>query len=160
MDVNGDERMEWEELTSYIVESHASPTVQLPAFHAVPPLPDQSRLRSGQTIERIFFVPVLDLLLLCERPQPIVSVYSPKHAACLHQLRGHRAEARRAPPRPPETSRTLGACATARARWTCGQKGSRAAGRSLRAVLADGIASAALARHLAEAFESKAIAAW
>ena len=92
VDVNGDQRMEWSELTSYIVESHAKPEPPMPEFHAVPPLLDQSRLKSMQRIERVFYVAPLDLVLLCEAPQSVVSVYSPRQAACLHELRGHRAE--------------------------------------------------------------------
>lgn len=92
VDVNGDGSMEWSELTSYIVESHAKPEPPMPEFHAVPPLLDQSRLKSGQRIERVFYVAPLDLVLLCEAPQSVVSIYSPRQAACLHELRGHRAE--------------------------------------------------------------------
>ena len=92
VDVNGDERMEWSELTSYIVESHAKPEPPMPEFRAVPPPLDQSRLKSLQRIERVFYVAPLDLVLLCEAPQPVVSVYSPRQAACLRELKGHRAE--------------------------------------------------------------------
>ena len=50
------------------------------------------RLRSEQSVERVFYLEGLDLLVLCERPSPIVSLYSPKHAACLHELKGHKGE--------------------------------------------------------------------
>ena len=92
VDVNGDQRMEWSELTAYIVESHAKPEPPMPEFHAVPPLLDQGRLKSMQRVERVFYVAPLDLVLLCEAPQSVVSVYSPRQAACLRELRGHRAE--------------------------------------------------------------------
>ena len=42
VDVNGDEKMEWSELTSYIVESHTGMGRALPTYTAVPPVPDQS----------------------------------------------------------------------------------------------------------------------
>lgn len=41
---------------------------------------------------QIFYFDQLDMLMLCERPSPVVSVYSPKSAACKHELRGHSAE--------------------------------------------------------------------
>ena len=94
VDVNGDGEMEWSELTSYIVESHAGQQLELelPPLHAVPPLLDQSRLRCEQSIEQICYLEPLDLVLLCERPRPVVSIYSPRRAACIHELKGHRAE--------------------------------------------------------------------
>jgi len=66
------------------------------------------------------------------------------------------------PPAPARRPFAVVACVgvAEHARAWCRDPTTEAAGRSLRAVLADGIASAALARHLAEAFESKAIAAW
>ena len=69
VDVNGDQRMEWSELTSYIVQTHAAPEPPMPQFHEVPLLLDQSRLRSCQTIERLFYIAPLDLLLMSEAPQ-------------------------------------------------------------------------------------------
>ena len=55
-------------------------------------LQDQSRLRSEQSIERVYYLAEPDLLVLCERPSPTVSVYSPKAHGCLKELKGHRAE--------------------------------------------------------------------
>ena len=51
VDVNGDEKMEWSELTSYIVESHTGMGRALPTYTAVPPVPDQSRVGSQQARE-------------------------------------------------------------------------------------------------------------
>ena len=44
------------------------------------------------TVERVFYIADLDLLLLCERPTPVVSVYSPIAFACMHEIKGHKAE--------------------------------------------------------------------
>ena len=66
-----------------MAEVHEKPGAE---FHAVPPLLDQSRLKSMQRVERVFYVAPLDLVLLCEAPQSVVSVYSPRQAACLREL--------------------------------------------------------------------------
>ena len=95
VDVNGDKRMEWAELTSFIVEAeHGGVLSETPLakYKPITPVQDQTRVRSEQSIERIFYLPGLDRLLLCERPAPLVAVYSPTTAACIHELHGHRAE--------------------------------------------------------------------
>ena len=94
VDVNGDQLMEWAELTSFIVESQHAGALRDGAVphRQVEPIQDQTRLRSEQTVERLFYLDALDALLLCERPAPTVSVYSPKASACVHELKGHSAE--------------------------------------------------------------------
>ena len=95
VDVNGDQRMEWEELTSFIVDQqHSGPMNEapLPKYKWVEPIQDQTRLRSEQSLERVFYLPSLDCIVLCERPSPVASIYSTKASACLHELRGHKAE--------------------------------------------------------------------
>ena len=96
VDVNGDERMEWAELTSFIVDAQttggALKETPLPLFKQIDPVQDETRLRSEQSIERVYYLPGLDLLLMCERPAALVSVYSPKASPCLHELSGHRSE--------------------------------------------------------------------
>ena len=46
--------MEWEELTSFIVEAlnGGDLTITLPKYRAIEPVQDQTRLRSEQSIER------------------------------------------------------------------------------------------------------------
>ena len=95
VDVNGDERMEWDELTSFIVEEQRSNGVgeaPPPKYRQVSPLIDQNRIRSEQSIEKVYYVSALDVLVLCESPAPLVSIYRPKTVDCLHELKGHKAE--------------------------------------------------------------------
>ena len=60
VDVNGDQRMEWEELTSFIVEAQHSGAMNeapLPKYKPVEPIQDQTRLRSEQSIEKVGYLP-------------------------------------------------------------------------------------------------------
>lgn len=85
--------MEWAELTSFIVEAHGvGGSDSIPPYKQIEPVQDQGRLRSEQSIERVFYLSELDLLVLCEKPSPVVSIYSPKAFGCLHELKGHKAE--------------------------------------------------------------------
>ena len=61
-------------------------------YKPIPTVQDETRLRSEQSIERVFYLPGLDLLLLCERPSAVVSVYSPLKSPCRHEIREHKAE--------------------------------------------------------------------
>ena len=96
VDVNGDKKMEWAELTSFIIESQTTggPLSEAPltVYKPIPTVQDETRLRSEQSIERVFYLPGLDLLLLCERPSAVVSVYSPLKSPCRHEIREHKAE--------------------------------------------------------------------
>ena len=54
------------------------------------PLP--SRVSLSPPHPQIFYLPQLELIALCERPAPIVAIYSTKSATCVHELHGHTAE--------------------------------------------------------------------
>eukprot|EP00965_Chrysotila_dentata_P025392 843711-Pleurochrysis_carterae.AAC.3 len=54
--------------------------------------PDQSRFRQDQCVEKLLYIAPLDLLLLAETPDNVVSVYHASSREWSHQLRGHTAE--------------------------------------------------------------------
>ena len=84
--------MEWEELTSFCFDQqHSGPMnkAPLPKYKWVEPIQDQTRLRSEQSLERVFCAG-LDCVS-CGRPSQSCPSTRPA-SACLHELRGHKAE--------------------------------------------------------------------
>ncbi|KAL1523030.1 hypothetical protein AB1Y20_017992 [Prymnesium parvum] len=94
IDVNGDERMEWQELTSFLVEALNGADLSNPIlkYREIEPILDQTRLRSEQSVEKVYYFEQLDRLLLCEGPSAGVLVYSPQASACKNDLKGHTRE--------------------------------------------------------------------
>ena len=140
VDVNGDQRMEWAELTSFIVGQGAvqggGPTNESPLlkYKPVDPIQDQTRLRSEQSIEKVVYLPELDMVFLCERPSPTVSIYSPRGSACVHELKGHKAEVASSPSTAhggsnPSSSRLRHRSCVRAPRWTGPRCGTHFRGR-------------------------------
>ena len=50
---------------------------------------DQKQLRSEQSLEHLFYIDELDLLLISMMPSATVTVYSPSDQKRKHELRGH-----------------------------------------------------------------------
>eukprot|EP00743_Colponemidia_sp_Colp-15_P010004 GILK01010980.1.p1 GENE.GILK01010980.1~~GILK01010980.1.p1 ORF type:complete len:1243 (+),score=229.20 GILK01010980.1:96-3824(+) len=92
LDVNGDQTMEWEELSSFIVESGMVRKDQFlvdSIKHYIPsPLRDVSKHETE--VDRVRYLPGLDRFVSLERDSRKFKVYDPRNAHLLGDVSGHR----------------------------------------------------------------------
>ena len=95
IDVNGDQMMEWDEFTGYIVEKafvfqDSSELCGITDYSPVMHDAAARNTRHNNPIEQLKYVPELDSLVVLEQHNNVVHLYDSSDATLLGTLRGHR----------------------------------------------------------------------